>query len=118
MLLQPHTSLQNPPFTNKPSLTCLVGHSLCDESLSRTGGAVQQHAAGGLDAKVLEKRGVAERQLDHLADLQGRKQSQPRRFNGGRGQLQQQQQQVESNEHDENTKHSSRTKTQQPQLLL
>lgn len=54
-----------------PSLTCLVGDSLSNQSLSRPGGAVQQHTAWGLDTQVLEESGVPQRQLDHLADLHG-----------------------------------------------
>lgn len=40
-----------------------------DERLARAGGAVEEDAARGLDAEGLEERGVAEGQLDHLADL-------------------------------------------------
>lgn len=54
-------------------LTCLVGDGLGDERLSRSGGAVEENTAGGLDAKVLEERGVAKRELDHLTDLSKRR---------------------------------------------
>ena len=56
--------------------TCLVSDSLGDEGLARTRRAVEEHATGGLDAEVLEQGGMAQRQLDHLADLSKTKKSQ------------------------------------------
>ena len=49
----------------------LVGHRAGDQGLARAGRAVEQHALGRVDAQALEDLGVAQGQLDHLADAPG-----------------------------------------------
>ena len=46
----------------------LVGDGAGDQRLAAAGRAVEQHALGRVDAQALEDLGVAERQLDDLAD--------------------------------------------------
>ncbi len=47
----------------------LVGDRAREPRLAGAGRAVEQHALGRLDAEPLEQFGIAQRQLDHLADL-------------------------------------------------
>ena len=47
----------------------LVGDRARNQCLARAGAAVEQHAARRLDAERLEEGRVAQRQLDHFADL-------------------------------------------------
>ena len=45
----------------------LVGDGAREQGLAGAGRAVEQHALGRIDAEPLEQLGMAQRQLDHLA---------------------------------------------------
>ena len=47
----------------------LVGDGAGEPGLAGAGRAVEQHALGRIDAEPLEDLGIAQRQLDHLAQL-------------------------------------------------
>ena len=44
-----------------------IGDGAGEQGLAGAGRAVEQHALGRIDAEALEQFGVAQRQLDHLA---------------------------------------------------
>ena len=55
------------PAMWKNCALALVGDGARQPGLAGAGRAVQQHALGRIDAEPLEQLGVAQRQLDHLA---------------------------------------------------
>jgi len=51
------------PIDEEEEGSGLVGDGTSDQSLTRSGGTVKEHSAGGLDSKGLEEGGVAEGKL-------------------------------------------------------
>ena len=57
------------PVDEEELRVALVRHGAGEPRLAGAGRAMEQHALGRLDAQPLEQFGIAQRQLDHLAEL-------------------------------------------------